>query len=113
LYPPRRYCAVSIFPHIHGVRNARPDVSGTFIFAFAAPAVNDSELDKRCVLCYTENATNPMIARFLRGCRNAGSGQVRVNGQEWAARLVDDDVAQVGQTLKIVAIEGPKLICKK
>ena len=30
------------------------------------PAVNDSELDKRCVLCYTENATNPMIARFLR-----------------------------------------------
>ena len=43
----------------------------------------------------------------------AGSGQVRVNGQEWAARLVDDDVAQVGQTLKIVAIEGPKLICKK
>lgn len=61
LYPPRRCCAVSIFPHIHGVRNARPDVSGTFIFAFAAPAVNDSELDKRCVLCYTENATNPMI----------------------------------------------------
>ena len=36
-------------------------ISGTLIFAFAAPAVNDSELDKRCVLCYTENATNPMI----------------------------------------------------
>ena len=66
LYPPRRCCAVSIFPHIHGVRNARPDVSGTFIFAFAAPAVNDSELDKRGVLCYTENAINPTIARFLR-----------------------------------------------
>jgi len=45
----------------------RFSISGTFIFAFAAPAVNDSELDKRCVLCYTENATNPMIARFLRG----------------------------------------------
>lgn len=44
----------------------------------------------------------------------AGSGQVRVNGQEWAARLVgEDDIAEVGQTLKIVAIEGPKLICKK
>ena len=44
----------------------------------------------------------------------AGSGQVRVNGQEWAARLVnEDDVAQIGETLKIVAIEGPKLICKK
>ena len=44
----------------------------------------------------------------------AGSGQVRVNGQEWAARLVNDcEVAEVGQSLKIVAIEGPKLICKK
>ena len=39
---------------------------------------------------------------------------MRVNGQEWAARLVnEDDVAQIGETLKIVAIEGPKLICKK
>lgn len=45
--------------------------------------------------------------------KSAGSGQVRVNGQEWAARLVNDDIAEVGQTLKIVAIEGPKLICKK
>ena len=44
----------------------------------------------------------------------AGSGQVRVNGQEWAARLVnEDDIAEIGETLKIVAIEGPKLICKK
>ena len=44
----------------------------------------------------------------------AGSGQVKVNGQEWAARLVcEDDVAEIGETLQIVAIEGPKLICKK
>ncbi len=44
----------------------------------------------------------------------AGSGQVRVNGQEWAARLVnEDDIAEIGETLKVVAIEGPKLICKK
>ena len=44
----------------------------------------------------------------------AGSGQVRVNGQEWAARLVDEeDVAEIGEVLRIVAIEGPKLICKR
>jgi len=44
----------------------------------------------------------------------AGCGQVKVKGQLWSARgVLDDDVFSEGETLKIVAIEGAKLICKK
>ena len=44
----------------------------------------------------------------------AGCGQAKVKGQIWSARGVeDDDVFEAGEVLKIVAIEGVKLICKK
>ena len=44
----------------------------------------------------------------------AGCGQVKVNGQGWSARgAYDDDSFEVGETLRIVALEGVKLICKK
>lgn len=44
----------------------------------------------------------------------AGCGQACVNGQEWSARgAAEDDVFEKGEILKIVAIEGVKLICKK
>ena len=44
----------------------------------------------------------------------AGCGQVRVNGQIWAARgTYDDDVFEEGEVLSIVAIEGVRLICNK
>ena len=44
----------------------------------------------------------------------SGCGLVRVKGTEWSARSVDDDdVFKVGETLKVVAIEGAKLICNK
>ena len=45
---------------------------------------------------------------------SAGCGQVRINGQGWSARAVSDDtVYEVGQVLKVVAIEGVKLNPKK
>lgn len=44
----------------------------------------------------------------------AGCGQAKVKGQTWSARgLLDDDVFEVGETLRIVAIEGVKIICKR
>lgn len=44
----------------------------------------------------------------------AGCGQVKVNGQSWSARAAyDEDRFEVGETLKIVAIEGVRLICVK
>ena len=44
----------------------------------------------------------------------AGCGLVKVGAGEWSARGVgDDDVYEIGTTLRIVAIEGVKLICKK
>lgn len=44
----------------------------------------------------------------------AGCGLVRVNGQYWAARGAnDDDVFEIGESLRVVAIEGVKLICRK
>ena len=44
----------------------------------------------------------------------AGCGQVKVKGNVWSARGVsDEDEFEAGEVLRIVAIEGVKLICKK
>lgn len=44
----------------------------------------------------------------------AGCGQGKVKGQLWSARgLGEDDVFEKGEVLRIVAIEGVKIICKK
>ncbi len=44
----------------------------------------------------------------------AGCGQVKVNGQIWSARSVEEDGQfEVDELLYVVAIEGVKLICKK
>ncbi len=44
----------------------------------------------------------------------AGCGLVKVKGTKWAARgSYEDDVFEVGEVLRVVAIEGVRLICKK
>ena len=44
----------------------------------------------------------------------SGCGMAKVNGQLWSARSVtDEEVYEPGEVLRIVAIEGVKLICKK
>ena len=44
----------------------------------------------------------------------SGCGQVKVKGQFWSARgFFDDDVFERGESLRIVAIEGVKVVCKK
>ena len=61
----------------------------------------DNIVGKRCVV--VERIDN------LAGC-----GQVKVNGQSWAARSAyDEDTFAVGDTLSIVAIEGVRLVCVK
>ena len=61
----------------------------------------DNIVGKRCVV--TEAIDN-----------FAGCGQVKVNGQSWAARSAyDEESFEVGETLNIVAIEGVRLVCVK
>ena len=44
----------------------------------------------------------------------SGCGMVRVKGTEWAARGTgEDDCFEVGEALKVVAVEGVRLICRK
>lgn len=44
----------------------------------------------------------------------AGCGQVKIKGQIWSARgVLEDDVFDEGEHLRVVAIEGVKVICKK
>ncbi|MBR7117241.1 MAG: NfeD family protein [Clostridia bacterium] len=44
----------------------------------------------------------------------AGCGQAKVKGQIWSARgLSESDVFEVGEILRVVSIEGVKLICKR
>ena len=43
-----------------------------------------------------------------------GCGQVKIKGQVWSARGVEEDsVFDEGDVLHVVAIEGVKVICKK
>ena len=61
----------------------------------------DAIVGERCVV--TERVDN-----------YAGCGQVKIKGQIWFARGVDDDdVFEEGDVLRVVAIEGVKVICKK
>ncbi len=44
----------------------------------------------------------------------AGCGQAKVHGQIWSARSIDDEECfEEGEILRVVAVEGVKLICKK
>ena len=61
----------------------------------------DAIIGERCVV--TEKIDNYV-----------GCGQVKVKGQIWSARSVDEStVFEPGEVLVVVAIEGVKLICKK
>lgn len=43
----------------------------------------------------------------------AGRGAVTVNGMEWAARTLSDDIViEQGSTVEIIAVEGVKFICR-
>ena len=44
----------------------------------------------------------------------AGCGEVRVGGGVWAARgTFEDDTFEVGEKLRVVAVEGVRLICRR
>ena len=44
----------------------------------------------------------------------AGRGQVKIKGQIWSAKgMQDDDIFEEGDILIIVGVEGVKLICKR
>lgn len=44
----------------------------------------------------------------------AGCGQAKVRGQIWSARSINDEECfEAGEILRVVAVEGVKLICKK
>lgn len=61
----------------------------------------DAIIGERCVV--TEKIDN-----------YAGCGQVKIKGQIWSARGIDEnDVFESGDVLQVVAIEGVKVICKK
>lgn len=43
----------------------------------------------------------------------AGRGAVTVNGMEWAARTLSDEIViEEGSTVEIIAVEGVKFICR-
>ena len=64
-------------------------------------ATIDTIVGERCVVTET-------IDNF------AGCGQVRVKGQLWSARgFFEDDVYERGESLRIVAIEGVRAVCRK
>jgi len=44
----------------------------------------------------------------------AGCGEVRVGGGVWAARgAFEDDTFEIGEKLRVVAVEGVRLVCKR
>ena len=89
---------VALIPAVIGV------LLYVFLFKRNASAANlgfETVIGERCVVV-------ERIDTF------AGCGEVKVNGQVWSARgVLDDDTYEEGVTLRIVAIEGVKLICRK
>ena len=81
---------------------SRKGVTMFFIKRFGKPPKTvDSIVGEKCVV--TEKIDN-----------FAGCGQIKVKGQLWSARgFFDDDVYECGETLRIVAIEGVMVVCKK
>lgn len=43
----------------------------------------------------------------------AALGEVKVNGQRWSARSSDGKNIEIGEKVRILSIEGVKLICEK
>ena len=41
------------------------------------------------------------------------TGQVKIDGNVWTARSVDDSVIPTGETVEVLQISGVKLIVKK
>ena len=39
-------------------------------------------------------------------------GEIKVNGQRWSARSVDGETIEVGEKVKVLSIEGVKIICE-
>lgn len=44
---------------------------------------------------------------------SAETGEVKIYGKHWSARLEDDGTAEIGERLEVLRISGVKLICKK
>lgn len=42
-----------------------------------------------------------------------GKGQVKINGQIWSARTIDNDIVKIDEKVKVLEIQGVKLIVKK
>ena len=70
--------------------------------------------------CFTKTATNveavvgEKCVVIERIDNYAGCGQAKVRGQVWSARSIDDEITfEVNEVLRVVAVEGVKLICKK
>ena len=43
----------------------------------------------------------------------AETGEVKIYGKRWSARLEDGETAEIGDHVEVVRIAGVKLICKK
>ncbi len=41
------------------------------------------------------------------------TGEVKIGGKRWSARLENGDTAEIGEHVEVVRISGVKLICKK
>ena len=68
---------------------------------FKRKSIGDTLVGEKCIV--TERIDN-----------YAGCGEVKVKGEIWSARgVLGNDAFSEGETLKIVAIEGAKLVCKK
>lgn len=76
-------------------------LAGVYIFLSRKVYAIDDLLGKKCIVSIEVN-------------NFAGRGEVRVGNQTFACRtLFDADLYEVGDKVVVVAIEGPKLVCKK
>ncbi len=91
---------VFLLVSVAGIVLSRTVLKKYFVFTKTATNV-EAVVGEKCVV--TERIDN-----------YAGCGQAKVRGQIWSARSIDDEETfEEGEILRVVAVEGVRIICKK
>ena len=82
-------------------------------FLFLTPVVRRMVRPKASSAFSVETAIGMRCVVVERLDNLAGRGAVLVNGMEWAARTISDEIViEAGSTVEIIAVEGVKFICR-
>ena len=89
-------------------------VLAIFAFLFLRPLVKRMLRGEKSSVFAVENAIGVRTTVVEKLDNLAGRGAVTVNGMEWAARTLSDEIViEEGSVVEIIGVEGVKFICRR